>query len=362
MGLTGWWTSHRLFTWASRIRRWSPTTIHPEPLTLGKPAVLEEAAGVSRPGSSTGGYLAGSAAGLTAPSTLHLALDVASFLAEQDVDFFADRGVYPISRWGLELASARAKGVQWFRHHNPESLRQVLRSARRRPVVVADGYCPACGAHAPLGDYLALVREHGGLLVLDDTQALGIFGHRKADQASPYGCGGGGSLQFLEVSGKDIVLMSSLSKAFGAPVACLLGSSNFIRAFSAQSRTRMHCSPPSTAVIRAGLHALEMNRQTGDLLRRRLFDRVRAFRSLLLMRKWTPAQSWFPVQALEHPDAPAIQEHLLSRGVKALLQKAAEGKETRVTFVLNAKHKWDELGEVARALDSMGQESRRKQA
>jgi 8-amino-7-oxononanoate synthase len=100
------------------------------------------------------------------------------------------------------------------------------------PVVVADGYCPACGAHAPLGDYLVLVRERGGLLLLDDTQALGIFGNRNG---LPYGSGGGGSLRFLEVAGKDILVMSSLSKAFGAPVACLLGSSNLIQSFAERS-------------------------------------------------------------------------------------------------------------------------------
>jgi 8-amino-7-oxononanoate synthase len=326
-----------------------PASNQAEPLTLGKPSVLEEPPGSLTLATQTAD-LVGCEAGLTAPSTLHLALDVAAFLAEQDVEFFADRGVYPISRWGLELASARGRKVQWFRHHNSESLREALRSGRRRPVVVADGYCPACGAHAPLGDYLALVRERGGLLLLDDTQALGIFGHRGGP--SPYGSGGGGSLRFLEAAGRDIVMMSSLSKAFGAPVACLLGSSTLIQNFAERSRTRMHCSPPSTAVIRAGLHALKMNRESGDLLRRRLFQLVKALRSLLLRLNWSVARSSFPVQAVDHPDAPAIQRRLLSLGVRALLQKAGDGRGTRVTFVLNATHKWDELGEVARALDA----------
>jgi hypothetical protein len=55
---------------------------------------------------------------------------------------------------------------------------------------------------------------------------------------------------------------------------------------------------------------------------------------------------------MDHPDAPTIQQHLLSRGVRALLQKAGEGRGTRVTFVLNATHKWDELAQFARALDA----------
>ncbi len=155
---------------------------HGQPLTLGKPAVLEEPAG-SRILASRIAELTGAEAGLVAPSTLHLALDVSMFLSERGVDFYAERGTYPTSRWGLELATARGSRLNWFEHHSPESLRSVLRSARRSPVVVADGVCSGCGAVTPLANYLELAREHGGCLLVDDTQALGLLGDRSGEGA-----------------------------------------------------------------------------------------------------------------------------------------------------------------------------------
>jgi 8-amino-7-oxononanoate synthase len=325
-----------------------------EPLTLGRPAELEEPPGSQMLAERMAG-LTGFEAGLTSPSTLHLALDVSVFLATHGVEFFADNDIYPIGRRGLEIASTRGSRVQWFQHHNPESLRTLLRSSRRIPVVVSDGFCPACGSLAPLEQYLALTREYEGRLLVDDTQALGILGDRLSGvhQSSPYGQGGGGSRAFLDLAGEDMIVMSSLSKAFGAPLACLLGSSLFLRNFAAGSMTRLHCSPPSTSSIRAGLHALELNRRSGDRLRQRLFELVITFRRSLLNRGWTLSGGLFPVQAIEHTEAPKIQRCLLSLGIRALLQRSGNTGRARVAFVLNALHELDDLAQLVRALDEI---------
>ena len=65
------------------------------------------------------------------------------------------------------------------------SLERRLRKARRagqRPVIVTDGFCPSCGQAAPLPALARLAAEMGGLLVIDDTQALGVLGR----EPSPY--------------------------------------------------------------------------------------------------------------------------------------------------------------------------------
>ena len=62
------------------------------------------------------------------------------------------------------------------------------------PVVVADGICAACGRIVPTDDYFSSVSLVGGLLVMDDTQALGLLGARP-DKGAPLGHGGGGSLR-----------------------------------------------------------------------------------------------------------------------------------------------------------------------
>ena len=73
-----------------------------EPLTLGKPSALEEPPGGSTLAAQVA-RLVGFPAGLAAPSTLHLFWDLSTVLGAE-VEFFADQGLYPIGRWGLERA------------------------------------------------------------------------------------------------------------------------------------------------------------------------------------------------------------------------------------------------------------------
>src|SRR5262249_52296080 len=130
-------------------------------------------------------------------STLHAFWDLFLILSGQDTVIYVDASTYPIPRWGIERAACRGVPVKTFRHHHPDDLsRQLAQDARRilRPLVVADGFCTGCGRFAPIRHYLAHAREFGGTVVLDDTQALGVFGSSPT-AAMPYGSGGGGSLR-----------------------------------------------------------------------------------------------------------------------------------------------------------------------
>src|SRR5262249_17163047 len=148
------------------------------------------------------------------------------------------------------------------------------------PVVVTDGLCPATGQTAPVVKYLNLVRAHGGYLVIDDTQALGILGHHPGADA-PYGRGGGGTPAWHGVQAPELLVVSSLAKGFGVPLAVLAGSKRVITRFENNSATRMHCSPPSVALIYAAERALQINESRGEHLRRRLAQLVRRFREHL---------------------------------------------------------------------------------
>src|SRR5262249_40201328 len=133
----------------------------------------------------------------------------------------------------------------------------------RRPIVVADGVCPTCGDAAPLAAYLDVTERHGGIVLLDDTQALGVLG-RGADRRRPFGEGGGGSLQHCGVSSPRVVLVASLAKALGVPVAVVSGARPFIERLNEMGEARVHCSPPSMADIRAGEHAIAVNEERGE--------------------------------------------------------------------------------------------------
>lgn len=317
------------------------------PLSLGRPASLDRPPGELELAAGLAS-LVGCATGLSAPSTLHLFWDL-SAVTGPDVEYFADAGIYPIGRWGLERAASMGARVTWFDHHDPGSLAGHLASTRRKPVVVTDGFCPVCGVAAPLGAFQSAAQSRGGLLVVDDTQALGILGSRGEGQ-STYGSGGGGSIRFHSLANREnVVVIASLAKAFGVPVACLLSSESLVDRFVTRSLTRIHCSPPSAAVIQAGLSALERNQRRGDADRLRLLARVREFRQLLRNRGWRTSGGCFPVQTIDHPSAEVMHERLLSRGVRGVLQRGGDGASTRIGFLLTAIHTYAQLDEAARA-------------
>jgi 8-amino-7-oxononanoate synthase len=290
-----------------------------------------------------------------APSTMHLFWDLFGILASDRVAVYMDAGTYPIARWGVERAAARGVPVRSFPHHNAEALQQHLKQdARRRlrPLIVADGFCPGCGVTVPIADYVECARAFGGQVILDDTQALGIFGQSPGADA-PYGRGGGGMLRWSQIEGPDVLVISSLAKGFGAPVAVLSGSQAMVERFEAKSETRVHTSPASLAVIHAAEQALAVNREQGDGLRLRLARLVRHFRSRLARAGLAATGGLFPVQTLAPvPDLEAVMLHqrLLERGVRTVLHHARNGHGARLSFLITTNHQPDEMDRVVNAL------------
>jgi 8-amino-7-oxononanoate synthase len=323
-------------------------------LTTGAPAALVEppdAVAVAQKLAA----LQGCESGLLAPSTLHLFWDLFGALAGSGAAIYADVGIYPVVRWGVERAAARGVPVRGFAHHDPESLRRRLKlDARRgwRPLIVTDGFYPGCGGVAPVVEYLECARDYGGILILDDTQALGILG-RSPDAGAPYGKGGGGVLCWSNVAGPDLLVGSSLAKGFGVPVAALTGSEKVISFFQSKSETRVHTSPPSIAVINAARRALELNDWGGDDLRMRLAGLVSRFRHLIRKAGLVTTGGLFPVQTLARTkglDATTLHERLLSDGVKTVLHQARNGGAARISFIITASHT---PGDISRAVEAL---------
>ncbi len=323
-------------------------------LTTGAPAALAAPPG-ARTVADTLAALQGCERATLTPSTLHLFWDLFGMVASHGEAIYMDAGIYPIMRWGIERAAARGVPVHSFPHHDADTLRwQLQQDAHRhmRPLVVADGFCPGCGKPAPLAEYLESTRTFGGRLILDDTQALGILGHSPGPEA-PYGRGGGGSLRWSNVGGSDVLVGSSLAKAFGVPVAVLAGSDPIIRSFETQSETRVHSSPPSVAVIRAAEHALALNQKCGDALRLRLAQRVRHFRRRLAEAGFSAIGGLFPVQTLApvpHREPATLHERLLQLGIQTVLRRSHNGNGPRLSFLITGLHTLSFIDHAVEAL------------
>jgi 8-amino-7-oxononanoate synthase len=190
------------------------------------------------------------------------------------------------------------------------------------------------------------------MVVIDDTQSLGIFGHSQGLR-NPYGIGGGGSLQRQGVRDHRVVVVSSLAKAFGAPVAVLAGADHVVATFDRESETRMHCSPPSIAVIAAASRALSTNRLAGDAIRRVLGQRVTQLRSRLRDAQVVATKDLFPVQSLRMPEgvsAGPTYEALLERGIRTVLHRSTGDRSARLSFIIRATHGASEIEYAAAAV------------
>jgi 8-amino-7-oxononanoate synthase len=310
-------------------------------LTTGAPATL----GVPRMAHWVAGELAGLQGcddATLARSTVHAFIDLIPMIATEGSAVLIDANTYPVGRWGAERAACRGIPARSFAHHDAAAMRAAMRSravAGRRPVIVTDSICPGCGGLAPLSDYLEAVQAGDGLVVIDDTQALGVLGRDPA-AAAPYGWGGGGSLRHAGIRSSCVVVVASLAKGLGVPVAVVSAPSRLIRLFENSSETRAHCSPPSLADIHAAARALDMNRRFGDGLRRKLWILVARFRRSVADAGLPVAGDAFPVQTLflAGHEASRLHRCLLAHGIHAVLQAGGCRTGSALSFVITAAH------------------------
>jgi len=327
-------------------------------LTTGTPAALRPPTGAAALESALG-TLTGMGRALLFTSTLHAFVDLFGSVWRGPGTILADEHAYPIARWGMALAAQRGARMRSFHHLDAGSLERRLGQSRARspgvgePWIVTDGFCPGCGRSAPLGAYARAARRFGAKLVIDDTQSLGLYG-RAAGTGAPYGLGGGGSMRRHGLErAEGVVLVASLAKAFGAPLAMVAGAASFVNALAEQSETRVHCSPPAAPALAAAEWALAVNAREGDALRSQLAARVRTLRAELAARGFAVRGGCFPMQRVPVRDARearALHAALRRRGVAVVVRRSRCNGEVSLTFVVTARHHASDLRGAAAAL------------
>jgi 8-amino-7-oxononanoate synthase len=311
--------------------------------TTGVPAALAEPAVAARV-ARAGARLIGVEQVVLSRSTLHALFDVVGVLCDdrRPVEFLVDSGTYPVARWALHRAIVQGAPVADFAHHDLGELTRLLARLPpdARPVIVTDGACPACG-RGPLADYLEIAEDRGGVLLVDDTQALGILGARPSE-ADRYGRGGGGTLGWLGVDPGAAIVVASMAKGFGAPVALTGGRRAIVERLVRDGDTRVHCSPPTVPDLVAAERALATNEERGDELRRRLGDLVVRLRDGLKELGVLSRVDDFPIQPVgpfQAPKARRVHDGLRRRGVLTVLQKSRCTQAAHVTFIVTATHR-----------------------
>jgi 8-amino-7-oxononanoate synthase len=136
-------------------------------------------------------------------------------------------------------------------------------------------------------------------------------------------------------------------------MAMLAGSANLIRRFEEQSETRVHCSPPSLAVLHAAERALVINHTQGDRLRRHLAQLVRRFHARLNAIGLAADGGLFPVQTLQPAGiaAEVLYQRLLRLGIRTVLLRRCREIGARIAFLITALH---QDSDIDRAVEAIG--------
>jgi 8-amino-7-oxononanoate synthase len=315
-------------------------------LTTGVPAALHE----SYQSKYIGNFIArmqGLETGLTAPSTLHLYWDLFGFLSKQKITVFVDEKIYPVSKYGIERLIVKNLPVYSFKHMDAGDLyRQISKRLQpyTTPIVFTDGLCPQCGKIANILEYRQILTPFNGKIIIDDTQAFGILGKRK--DAFAYGYGGGGILQWLDISDENIVVIASLAKAFGVPISVIAGSMDFISAFENSSSTRESSSPVSIAHLCAATNAIVINKHDGNRRRKLLLDNILLIRKQLLHAGIQLHAGFFPVQHIisrNETETADLFNKLNERKFKTVMTRSHLKGKPQITFIINYEHSAPQL-------------------
>lgn len=163
-----------------------------------------------------------------------------------------------------------------------------------KTLVLTDGMFSFSGAVPDLKRYAKSLRE-SDILLVDDAHGVGILGSR-----------GRGVLDSKpKLSANQLILTTTLSKAFGVFGGVVLSSRPFQRRIHAKSHFFAGTTPPPLPMVAGALAALEILEARGDLLRQRLKVNVSRVRASL------------QTEGLKVPDNPGPIIGLVPKSTKA---------------------------------------------
>jgi glycine C-acetyltransferase len=207
---------------------------------------------------------------------------------------------------GIRLAKSRKER---FKNRDMDGLRRALEATKdaRNRVVVTDGVFSMEGSLAPLPEEVALCREHGAFLVVDESHGTGVLGAT-----------GRGTAEELGVFGKIDAYTSTLGKALGGSHGGFTtGPRVLVEYLRQKSRPYLFSNTLPPAVVMGSIAAFDLLEKDASLVQR-LRDNTTYFRQQLTSRGVNVRPGVHPIVPIIVGDtakAIAMSAELLARGV-----------------------------------------------
>lgn len=241
-----------------------------------------------------------------------------------------------------------------FRYANNdlEDLARQLEAAgdARFRMIATDGVFSMDGIIADLPGICDLAEEHGALVMVDDSHAVGFLGEH-----------GGGTPEHWGVTDRVDVITGTLGKALGgASGGYTSGRKEIVAWLRQRSRPYLFSNSLAPVIAATSLRVLDMLRQS-DELRIRLRDNSAYFRTELENAGFQLAGAGHPIIPVMLGDAnlaSALADRLLDEGIYVIgfaFPVVPEG-QARIRTQMSAAHTRDHLDKAVAAFTKVGRD------
>lgn len=241
--------------------------------------------------------------------------------------------------------------VRVYPHKDHRALAELLaKSGPGLKLIVSDGVFSMDGDVAPLPQLLALAKEHGALLAVDDAHGTGVWGSS----------GRGTAEHFSLEHAPQLVMMGTFSKALGGMGGFVAGAQEIIDTLVHRARPFLYSTAPPPAQVAAAARSLRLVDEE-PWRREKVHQLSLRLRQGMIAAGHTPLSDTGPIAPLlvgGAKPAVALARAMWQRGVfvPAVRPPTVPEGTSRLRFTLTAAHTEEDVDLALAALQDAWQE------
>ncbi|MEM1170834.1 MAG: 8-amino-7-oxononanoate synthase [Cyanobacteria bacterium P01_H01_bin.35] len=193
---------------------------------------------------------------------------ISSVVSQRDL-ILSDKYNHSSLKNGAILSGAK---IVEYSHNNIEDLTNKLEQERenyRRSLIITDSVFSMDGDLCKLPLLLDLAEKYNSMLLVDEAHATGVFG-----------INGGGCVEYLNCTGKELIQIGTLSKALGSLGGYVAGSKNLIEFLRNRAPSWIYTTGLTPGDTAAALTAIKILKKEPER-RFKLWQNVETLRNLL---------------------------------------------------------------------------------
>lgn len=282
------------------------------------------------------------------------------FILSEGGEIFLDKRSHRTLYEGAMIAKGNGAKITYFDSQNLEYLDFLLKmSTSHKKMICIDGVFSMHGQYADVKTVAEISRKHGALLYIDDAHGFGLLGERSKDESCPYGDKGNSIIRHFNETYDNIVMVTTMSKAYSSYVAVMCCSTDVKQFLKAVLAPYLYTGPAPVATLATALKGLEANEKRGDQIRADIYEKCSILTQAIKDLNFrTDNTTNFPIYNfyLENPDQiNEVAEHLFQEGIYVTLAPypMVAKKDVGFRVQITAANTKEELNYLIRVLGNL---------